>query len=87
MKVIVYKQKPRVMTQGVSGELSVDNKQAHLFGPDDLLIMEMLNPELVFINPAGLLLRGFEPNGVDKAGRSKYLYQEWFCKADYDKSG
>lgn len=80
MKFIVYKQYPKSKSKkGIQCALSLDKKQTCLFDENEHLIDLMEKPEIIFINPHGLMLRGFEENGCDKTGRIKYNYQEWYC--------
>ena len=78
MKAMLYKQKPKPTKLVWHGYASGDNKAIHFFDMDDKLICTLEKPDIIFINTDGLMIKGYEPNGVDRAGRQKYLYQEWY---------
>ena len=73
---------PKVIGQGI---LDVSNKDAIFSsgqrGSKDSRVLGILkNPEIIFINSEGIMLKGYEPAGIDKAGRTKFNYQEWYCQ-------
>ena len=73
------KGKPKILGVGM---LTADNKEAVFFsGADEnaTVFGILKHPEIIFINPHGILLKGFEPCGADKTGREQYKYQEWYC--------
>lgn len=79
MKFILHTQLTKTGNP-IVGTLSSDKTQC-LFSEDETGINFLLEqPEIIFINPDGIMLRGFEPDGVDKTGRKKYKYQEWYCR-------
>ena len=85
MKAILRKQLPKKEKNGTTGILSIDtstlvNKRtAYFLDEQERCVATLNNPEVVWINPHGIYLKGYEPDGVDKTGRQKYKYQEWFC--------
>ncbi len=42
------------------------------------VLAQLEKPEIIFISTTGLMFKGYEPDGVDKTGRKKFKYQEWF---------
>lgn len=84
MRLKLLKQFPASQRKkGIAGSLSVAtdsrNSIAYFFDDNEKCVAEMDRPELMWINPAGLMLRGFQPDGCDKIGTRKYKYQEWYC--------
>lgn len=41
------------------------------------IMATMINAKIVWAAAAGILISGFEHDGVDKSGRMKAKYQEW----------
>ena len=82
MKCRVHKQLPKSDKKGMVGAITVmDVKQgrtAMLFNGLSCLA-QIMNPEILFVNMNGMMLRGHEPTGFDKHGRATSKYQEWFC--------
>ena len=79
MNVTIHKQKPSPRKTGVSGQLAVHDKQAWLFS-NDIPVMQLDRPEIIFVNQDGMMLRGFEPAGYTKSGVQRWSYQEWYCR-------
>jgi hypothetical protein len=46
--------------------------------PQGHVLAKLEKPEIIFINSIGMMVKGYEPDGVDRAGRRKFKYQEWF---------
>lgn len=76
----LIKQLPRPRKITVNGYLSIDRKtnQATFWTLEETINATMERIKLIFANSEGMLLTGFEPNGIDKNGRAKYKYQEWY---------
>ena len=83
IKYNLYKQKPKVSKNPISGYLSVGdlppNGKIALLSEREAILDELVRPEIVFINPHGIKLRGFERAGVDRQHNEKFIYQEWWC--------
>lgn len=62
----------------IIGTLSVDSEEADFF-VNERLITTLKRAEIVWINPHGIFLKGFEPKEVTRLGTQKFDYQEWFC--------
>ena len=78
MNFILHKQKPTPRKVGVPGKLAIHDGQACLFDKHDIPIVQLDKPEIVFVNQAGMMLRGFEPAGYTIKGVQRWQYQEWF---------
>lgn len=76
----LHKQKPRPKVTPLLGYLAVGNGEAQFFSPDHKLLAEMSKPEMMWAGAKGIMMRGFEPNGHDREGNQKYIYQEWFLR-------
>ena len=79
MNYDLYLQLPKPSKKPLRGTLSSDKNVAHFFA-GLLLQAELSEPAIVFINPDGIMLRGYEPDGFDQTGRAKFRYQEWLCR-------
>lgn len=84
MNFILHKQKPKPDKKGIEGNLAVHDLPpeglAAYFFQDEKILAQLNKPDIVFINPPGIMLRGYEPAGVDRQGRQKFTYQEWFLR-------
>ena len=78
----LFLQQPKQKELGV-GVLTIHDNAAYFFEGNAEANAKMLgrlrNPEVTFINSRGILLKGYEPDGVDKASRERFKYQEWYC--------
>lgn len=83
MNYNLYLQLPRPAAP-ILGTLSVDKNMAYLFSGNHVEAM-LSRPEIIFINPDGIMLKGYESDGPDKMGREKFKYQEWFCRYATDE--
>jgi hypothetical protein len=81
LKYLLHKQKPTPRKVGISGTLSVTDGVAR-FWAGETLVTELHKPEIIFINPDGIRLRGFEPAGYTKSGVQRFEYQEWMVRYD-----
>jgi hypothetical protein len=66
-----------------SGTVSVDEKGDAMFftgngDANDTCVAEMTRARIDFAGAAGIMLSGMQPNGCDKTGASKYIYQRWW---------
>ena len=85
MNYSLYPQLPKSNTTLTTlcyfGTLAIDNNVAYLFTHNGKHLQASLSkPEVIFINPDGIMLKGYESDGFDKTGREKFKYQEWFCR-------
>lgn len=85
MNYSLYLQLPKPGKIPVLGTLAIDKNVAYFFLRDahhvlDSLSASLAKPEIIFINPDGIMLKGYESDGFDKSGREKFKYQEWFCR-------
>lgn len=75
----IVKGKPKILGTGI---LTADEKEAIFFSSSDwdsIVLGRLKHPEIIFINFHGILIKGYESCGVDKTGKEKYNYQEWYC--------
>ena len=83
MDCILHKQKPKPDKKGIEGSLAVHSLEGKettaLFFQNERVMAELKKPDIIFINPHGISLKGYEPAGCDRKGRQKFVYQEWFC--------
>jgi len=79
MNYNLYLQLPKTSKLPTLGTLAIDNNTAYFFC-GNFLSASLSKPEIIFINPDGIMLKGYEPNGFDSGGREKFKYQEWFCR-------
>lgn len=71
---------PKSRAKYPEGTLCIQNHEAlFLQNFGNTIYDKLLRPEIIHMNHLGIMFRGFEENGVDKTGRVKYLYQEWYC--------
>jgi len=78
----LYIQKPKPSKTPLTGAATCDHDEM-IFWDDPTnqrghVLAVIRHPELVFINSHGVMVKGYEPDGEDKTGRSKFKYQEWF---------
>lgn len=86
MKAIKYRfipqigKKPKVRGIGV---LCFDKEEAIFFeneaGWGDRALGSLKKAEVVLITSNGIRIKGFEFIGLDKQGKEKYRYIEWWC--------
>ena len=79
MKYNLYLQLPKTSKKPIFGTLAIDKNTAYFFG-DVICEAKLSKPEIIFVNPDGIMLKGYEHDGFDTAGREKFKYQEWFCR-------
>ncbi len=79
MKCKLITQKPKSKDYGY-GCINVLNNGDALFmdSSGEIILKEMKRAYLLSICVPGMLLAGFEPAGVDKHMREKFVYQEWY---------
>ena len=82
MNATLYKQKPKPRKTGVIGYIASDAKTTHFYDLNDNLVTSLQVPEIKFIGPDGILLRGFEPVGFTVSGVQKLVYQEWLLSIE-----
>lgn len=80
-KLIIQVPKPKVLCE--SGTVSVDEKGEAMFftgngDRGDKCVAEMCRTKIDFAGAAGIMLSGMQPNGCDKNGTIKYIYQRWW---------
>ena len=82
MNYNLYPQLPKPSATLCSfGTLAIDNNVAYFFTHNGKVLHASLSkPDVIFINPDGIMLKGYESDGFDKTGREKFKYQEWFCR-------
>jgi len=82
MNYNLYLQLPKSnATSCYLGTLAIDNNVAYFFTHNGKTLHASLSkPDVIFINPDGIMLKGYESDGFDKTGREKFKYQEWFCR-------
>ena len=80
MNATLYKQIPKPDKVGFTGYINSDDKTAHFFAVDGLLVTTLEKPEIKFISADGIMLRGFQPNGFTAQGVQKLVYQEWLLR-------
>jgi len=79
MNYNLYLQLPKTSKSPILGTLSIDKNTAYFFS-DGWLKAQLSKSEIIFINPDGIMLKGYESDGFDSGGREKFKYQEWFCR-------
>jgi len=83
MNCILHKQKPKTDKNGIRGALAVHSLEGKeitaFFFQEERILAELKKPDIIFINAHGILLKGYEPAGIDRQNRQKFVYQEWFC--------
>ena len=79
MNYNLYLQLPKISKIPILGTLAIDKNFAYFFVLNSLSA-SLSKPEIIFINPDGIMLKGYEPAGIDFSGREKFKYQEWFCR-------
>lgn len=84
MNYNLYLQLPKPSKIPVLGTLAIDKNVAYFFVLNSLSA-SLAKPEIIFINPDGIMLKGYESDGFDKSGREKFKYQEWFCRYASDE--
>ena len=84
MNYNLYPQLPRPAKTPAHGTLSIDKNVAYFFN-GNYLHASLSKPEIIFINPDGIMIKGYESDGFDKSGREKFKYQEWFCRYATDE--
>jgi len=77
-------QLPKAKVLGV-GVLSVsESGEAHFFDGtgdrDSRLLAAMHRIKLEFAGADGIFIAGMEANGVDRIGRQKFCYQQWWLR-------
>ena len=83
MKYNLYLQLPKTSKKPILGTLAIDKNAAYFFGDVIYNVVceaRLSKPEIIFINPDGIMLKGYEHDGFDPSGREKFKYQEWFCR-------
>jgi len=80
MNYNLYLQLPKISKIPILGTLAIDKNMAFLFDNGGHIQAELSNPEIIFINPDGIMLKGYESDGFDSSGRAKFKYQEWVCR-------
>ena len=88
-KLITQKPKPKVVCE--SGSLSVDRKGYSNFftgngDVNDKCVAEMDRARIEYAGAAAILLSGMQPDGFNKNGSAKYVYQEWLLVYPQDDS-
>jgi hypothetical protein len=82
MTGLLYIQKPKPSKTPLTGAATCDRGQMIYWDnpadPHARIMAQLEKPEIMFINSSGMMVKGYEPDGVDKTGRAKYKYQEWF---------
>jgi len=82
MKGNLYLQKPKPSKKQLVGEVTSDKAEMFFWddanNPQGHVLAKLEKPEIIFINSRGMMVKGYEPDGVDRAGRRKFKYQEWF---------
>ena len=77
----LYLQQPKAKEVGL-GDLSLDHNEALFFAdidqPRSRVLARLERPACIHASSQGLIFSGFEQTGVDKTGRAKYRYQEWW---------
>lgn len=81
----VYLQRPKTAKKALRGVVSITKGVAMLFDDEDRLLVELHKPEVDHMSSEGIFFRGFQPNGSDRRGTPRFLFQEWWCL--FDKSG
>lgn len=93
MKEILYVQLPKI-GKAINGSLSANadgrnNRMRALFFDESGSVRgELYDPMIKHISPDGIYLTGFEPAGIDRHRREKFVYQEWWImikKRDEDE--
>jgi len=79
MNYNLFLQLPKSSKIPILGTLAIDKNIAYFFR-GNFLSASLSKPEVIFINPDGIMLKGYESDGFDKVGREKFKYQEWFCR-------
>jgi len=79
MNYNLFFQLPKQSKIPILGTLAIDKNIAYFFR-GNFLSASLSKPEIIFINPDGIMLKGYESDGFDKTGREKFKYQEWFCR-------
>lgn len=78
----LYTQNPKPEKKGV-GFLSIDrNGDANFFSGTGAqgcyMIARMVRSRIDFAAADGIMVSGFEPCGVERNGKNKFRYQEWW---------
>ena len=78
----LYTQNPKPEKKGV-GFLSIDrNGDANFFSGTGAqgcsMIARMVRAKIDFAAADGIMVSGFEPCGVERDGKKKFRYQEWW---------
>jgi len=75
--------KPKDFGLGVLSLVS-DGGTAHFFSGDGgdgaRIVADLERVRLAFAGADGLMLSGMQPVGLDRLGRQKYIYQEWWLR-------
>lgn len=70
----------RTKPLGVGSEFSLLGNGDSLFVTDDCVAHELKRCRVQRITSWGIVIDGMEEVGVDKTGRKKYRYREWFIR-------
>jgi len=72
----------KLFSKLLSGVLTFEHKRMLWWDDptkeDGKILAELCNPEIKTISTFGIHICGFEPAGIDKAGREILKYQEWW---------
>jgi len=66
---------PRIVC---TGYLGMDKGTAH-FTSNEKIIELLERAKVEYITPHGIFISGFLQTGIDKQGKMKYTYREWYC--------
>lgn len=67
--------KPKIVCIGYLG---MNNGSAH-FTCDGEIIEILERAKVEYITPHGIFISGFLYVGIDRQGKKKYQYREWYC--------
>ncbi len=77
----LQKQLPKPL-KPIRGVMTCNGKQMYWWDDPTTasgnVLAEIRNPQIVSASTRGIMFSGFEPSGIDKAGREILKYQEWW---------
>lgn len=79
MKAFAYIQLPEPSQKPIHVDVSITDDILMLFEEgSNRKVFEMQKPEIMHVNAHGMMLKGYQPDGHNKRGTAKFLYQEVF---------
>lgn len=79
MKAFAYIQLPEPNEKPIHVDVSITDDILMLFEEgNSRKVFEMQKPEIMHVNAHGMMLKGYQPNGVARGGILRFLYKEVF---------